>query len=112
MPNACGKQKLRKVSYQTEMFPGLAAREMRRSTALRISSTPLLGTDDASRVSPIWGRIKRIPESLLKFDHQAEPAITAFAFSLAAAALLVATTLVFLDYPLGNIWAIAGLGGA
>jgi putative nucleotidyltransferase with HDIG domain len=106
------KTEASKVSYQTEMFPGLAAREMKRSTALRISSTPLLGTDDASRVSPIWGRIKRIPEGLLKFDHQAEPAITAFAFSLAAAALLLATILVFLGYPLGNVWAIAGLSGA
>ena len=99
-------------SYQTLMLPGLAAREMRRSIALRTSLTPLLGTDDHTNVSPFWGRIKRIPEGLLKSGEPGDARVAVYALSLAATAVALAFLLIFLGYPLGDIWAIALLSGA
>ena len=98
--------------YQIEMFPGLAAREMRRRTALRTVPTPLLGTDGPMRLYPVWGRIKRIPEGLLKSGRSVEPGVAAFALSLSIVALLLACGLSLVGYPLGDIWAIAALSGA
>src|SRR5437867_1337216 len=112
MPSFCGEQKVRVTAYQIEIFPGLAAREMRRSIALRMFSAPVLGTDDSTRVYPVWVRFKRISEGLLKSDGSVEPPVAFFAFSLSAAALMLATALVLMGYPLGNLWAIAALSGA
>ena len=112
MPGYCGELKLRLIRYQTETFPGLAAREMRRSIALRMFSAPVLGTDDSTRVYPVWVRIKRISEGLLKSDASVETPVALFALSLSVAALLLATALAFTGYPLGNLWAIAALSGA
>jgi putative nucleotidyltransferase with HDIG domain len=112
MPGYCGEQKLRGTRYQIEMFPGLAAREMRRSIALRTVPAPLIGTDDSSKVYPFWVRIKRISEGLLKSGQSVEAPVAVFALSLSAAALLIATALVLMGFPLGNLWAIAALSGA
>jgi putative nucleotidyltransferase with HDIG domain len=57
-------------------------------------------------------RIKRIPEGLLKSGRSVEPGVLAFALSLATVAFLLASALVLMGYPLGNIWAIAALSGA
>jgi putative nucleotidyltransferase with HDIG domain len=111
MPAACGKRKLRRA-YQTEMLPGLAAREMRRSIALRTFPTPLLGTDGSSRLYPFWGRIKTIPEGLLKSGRAVEPRVAVFAFCLAMVSVLLAAALVLMGYPLGSLWAIAALSAA
>lgn len=111
MPDACGERKVRWIPYQIEMFPGLAAREMSRSIALRIFPTPVLGTDDSPRVYPFWVRIKGISEGLLK-SESVEPPVALFALSLAVAALLLATALALTGYTLGNLWAIAALAGA
>jgi putative nucleotidyltransferase with HDIG domain len=100
------------TAYQIEIFPGLAAREMRRSIALRMFSAPVLGTDDSTRVYPVWVRFKRISEGLLKSDGAVDPPVAFFALSLSAAALMLATALVLMGYPLGNLWAIAALSGA
>jgi hypothetical protein len=85
---------------------------MKRSIALRISTTPLIGTDGSASVYPVWGRIKKIPEGLLKSGRSVEPAVAVFALSLSAGALLLASVLVLMGYPLGNLWAIAALSGA
>ena len=109
----CGKRKLRAAAYQTEMKPGLAAREMRRSTALRTSPTPLLGTDGSSRVYPFWGRIKRISEGLLKsVQREAGASIALFASLLSSAALVLAMALILAGYPTGDLWAVVALSGA
>jgi putative nucleotidyltransferase with HDIG domain len=85
---------------------------MRRRTALRISTTPLVGTNGSPRVSPGRGRIKRISEGLLKSEQSVDGPIAAFAVSLSAGAVLLAAILVLLGYPLGDLWAIAALSGA
>ena len=92
------------------MFPGLAAREMRRSTALRISPTPLLGTDGSTRVYPVWGRIKSFTEGSLKFSGPgvATP-VFIYATTITVAACVLATTLVLVGYSLGNVWAVLAL---
>jgi putative nucleotidyltransferase with HDIG domain len=86
---------------------------MRRSTALRTSSTPsVVGTDGFSKVSPLWGRIKRIPEGFLKSDTESvDTAVGAFALSLGGIAAALALTLVLAGYPLGDLWAVAALSG-
>jgi putative nucleotidyltransferase with HDIG domain len=113
MPTGCGKRKLRRGCYQTEMLPGFAAREIRQRRALRISPTPLIGTDGSTKVSPFWGRFKWIPEGLLKSGtHRVEPAVGVFALSLATIALGLALALLLLGYPFGDLWAIAALSGA
>lgn len=94
------------------MFPGLAAREMNRSIALRIIPTPVLGTNGSRRLYPFRGRPKWISEGLLKFGGSVEPPVALFALFLSAGALLLAAALVLMGYPLGNLWAIAALGGA
>jgi putative nucleotidyltransferase with HDIG domain len=112
MPTGCGQRKLRRGSYQTEMCPGIAAREMRRRTALRTSLTPSLGTDGSTKVPPVWGRFKLIPEGLLKSgDESVDTALAAFALALSGIALGLALALVFLGYPLGDLWAVAALSG-
>jgi putative nucleotidyltransferase with HDIG domain len=113
MTTRCGKQKLRLGSYQTEMFPGYAAREMRRSTALRTSPTPLLGTDGSVKVSPYWGRIKTIPEGFLKSaKYEVERRVGLFSLCLTAVALGLALSLLLVGYPVGDLWAVAALSGA
>jgi putative nucleotidyltransferase with HDIG domain len=49
---------------------------------------------------------------LLKSEQPVDRPIAAFAVSLSAGAVLLAAILVLLDYPLGDIWAIAALSGA
>jgi putative nucleotidyltransferase with HDIG domain len=98
--------------YQTEMFPGFAAREMRRSITLRIFPAPLVGTDDSRKVSPFRVRIKRISEGLLKFGDSVDTRVGVFVLAQSAAAVLLASALVLVGYPFGNLWAIAALSGA
>jgi putative nucleotidyltransferase with HDIG domain len=57
-------------------------------------------------------RIKRIPEGLLKSGQSVEPGVSVFATSLVTVAFALASALVLMGYPLGNIWAIAALSGA
>ena len=84
---------------------------MRRSTALRTSSTPsVVGTDGFPNVSPLWGRIKRIPEGFLKSDTESvDTAVGVFALSLSGLAAALVLTLVMEGYPLGDLWAVAAL---
>jgi putative nucleotidyltransferase with HDIG domain len=86
---------------------------MRRSTALRTSSTPsIVGTDGVTNVSPLWGRIKRIPEGFLKSDTESvDRAVGAFALSLSGIAAVLALSLVLRGYSLGDLWAVAALSG-
>jgi putative nucleotidyltransferase with HDIG domain len=85
---------------------------MRRRTALRTSLTPSLGTDGFTKVSPVWGRIKQIPEGFLKSgDESVDPAVGVFAAALGGIALGLAVVLVLLGYPLGDIWAVVALSG-
>jgi len=94
------------------MKPGLAARETRRSTALRTSTTPSLGTDGFTNLSPLWGRIKRISEGFLKSETESvDKAVGAFALSLCGIALALALALVTLGYALGDLWAVVALSG-
>jgi putative nucleotidyltransferase with HDIG domain len=86
---------------------------MRRSTALRTSSTPsVVGTDGFSNVSPLWGRIKRIPEGFLKSETESvDTAVGVFALSLSGIGAVLALTLVLQGYSLGDLWAVAALSG-
>jgi putative nucleotidyltransferase with HDIG domain len=80
---------------------------------LRTSPTPLLGTDGFTTVSPLWGRIKRIPEGFLRSgETSVDWAVGVFAFSLSGIALALALTLLVLGYPVGDPWAVAALSGA
>jgi putative nucleotidyltransferase with HDIG domain len=49
---------------------------------------------------------------LLKSGRSVEPAVALYAVSLASVGLLLASILVFMGYPLGNLWVIAALSGA
>ncbi len=83
---------------------------MRRSTALRTTLTPLVGTDGSTRVSPFWGRIKGFPEALLKFGNPpVTRPVSVYAASLSGAASLLALILALVGYSLGNFWAVVAL---
>jgi len=71
-----------------------------------------VGTDDQSNVSPFWGRIKNIPEGLLKTGEPGDLRVGLFALSLAAIAVALPAALIARGYPLGDLWAIALLSGA
>lgn len=49
---------------------------------------------------------------MLKSGRSVEPAVAVFALSLSTVALLLASVLVLMGYPLGDLWAIAALSGA
>ena len=80
---------------------------------MRTSSTPsVVGTDGFSNVSPLWGRIKRIPEGFLKSETESvDTAVGVFALSLSGIGAVLALTLVLQGYSLGDLWAVAALSG-
>jgi putative nucleotidyltransferase with HDIG domain len=70
----------------------------------------VVGTDGFSNVSPLWGRIKRIPEGFLKSEAESvETAVGVFALSLSGIAAVLALTLILQGYSLGDLWAVAAL---
>jgi putative nucleotidyltransferase with HDIG domain len=72
----------------------------------------VVGTDGFSKVSPLWGTIKRIPEGFLKSDTDSvDTSVGVFALSLSGIAAALALTLVAAGYPLGDLWAVAALSG-
>jgi putative nucleotidyltransferase with HDIG domain len=72
----------------------------------------MVGTDGFTKVSPLWGRIKRIPEGFLKSDTESvDKVVGAFALSLSGIAAVLALSLVFRGYSLGDLWAVAALSG-
>jgi putative nucleotidyltransferase with HDIG domain len=80
---------------------------------LRTSTTPLLGTDGDSKVSPVWGTFKRLSEDLLKTDGaRVAPGVTAFSLALTGVATGIAVALVLSGYRFGDIWAVAALCGS
>jgi putative nucleotidyltransferase with HDIG domain len=80
---------------------------------LRISPTPVVGTDGDSKVSPVWVRIKTFSEDFLKSARtQLNSPVGLFCFSLTAIAAGLAATFLLLGYPFGDVWAVAALSGA
>jgi putative nucleotidyltransferase with HDIG domain len=72
----------------------------------------VVGTDGISNVSPLWGRIKQIPEGFLKSETESvDLSVGLFALSLAGIAAVLALALVLADYPFGDLWAVAALSG-
>jgi putative nucleotidyltransferase with HDIG domain len=72
----------------------------------------VVGTDGFSNVSPLWGRIKRIPEGFLKSETESvDTAVGVFALSLSGIGAVLALTLVLQGYSLGDLWAVAALSG-
>jgi putative nucleotidyltransferase with HDIG domain len=72
----------------------------------------MVGTDGLTKVSPLWGRIKRIPEGFLKSDTESvDRVVGAFALSLSGIAAVLAVSLVLRGYSLGDLWAVAALSG-
>jgi putative nucleotidyltransferase with HDIG domain len=95
------------------MWPGAATRLTTRSTTLRTSLTPSVGTDGKKSVYPFWGRVKisavlhRFARDLTSIDGRTR-AYTAF---LAVCAAAACAALSVSGHTLGNLWAVLALAG-
>ncbi len=75
-----------------------------------MSPTPSPWTDDSPKLYPLWGRIKKVSEGLLKLTQLGvDRSVSAYAATLTIGALTLASALVLLHYPTGSIWAILAL---
>ena len=96
------------------MKPGLAALLTKRSTTLRISSTPSSGTDGSHSLYPFRGMFKISGElrRLGFFLHSVEGRSISYALVLVAAAVLTSCALLVEGHSVDNWWAVTALATA